>query len=263
MKLKRNPKVIDLQPKWDRSEFEVKPEVKQKWNRSGVEVRPRWILWVSPKRDRSEIAVEPKWGRCDITVISKLNQCEIEVRPKWSRSELEVRPKWNQSGNEVTSMWERSETEVRLKWNRQETDVEPRGDPWKWIPKRGRSEIESASNWDRNDIEENSKWTGTGTEVKSTWQRNRSETKTKTEHIVQSSRKRNDIDTQLNTWNRESLSPQASLSALKLWSYANNCHWKRSPKSLEPQIQFSWLLASGLASHESCVCDSCAHYGVW
>ena len=72
--------------------------------------------------------------------------------------------------------------------------------------------------------------------------------------------------TSAHNWTRETenlFPPKRSCQPLSFkLVLRNNCHCKRSPKSLEPQIQFSWLLASELASHESCNCVHCARYGL-
>ena len=251
----------EVRPKWVRSETRSETEVKSKWCRSEAQMN-----------SLSESEARSKRNRCGAQVRSMWYHSDIEVKPMWDRGETEVKPKRIRSETEVKSIWKRSDIDVRTKWNRSEIEVKSarnrcgtEGRPLEvnseTRPEWNRIGIELRSKLYRRELEVNRNWNRS--EINMTTKSKWDQAKTKTEHIVQSSRKRNDIDTQLNTWNRESLSPQASLSALKLWSYANNCHWKQTPKSLEPQIQFSWLLASGLASHESCVCDSCAHYGVW
>ena len=49
VRLRRNRSDNDLKPKWDRSEFEVRPEVKSKWNRCGIEGFSKEVLKFTTK----------------------------------------------------------------------------------------------------------------------------------------------------------------------------------------------------------------------
>ena len=67
----RDWREIEVRPKWDRSKFEVRPNVKSMFN------------W-------SEIDEGSKWDRCEIEWKSLRDRSGSEATSKWDRSEIDV-----------------------------------------------------------------------------------------------------------------------------------------------------------------------------